>query len=107
MSPEEGVQHGAQEAGHAPVHDKGPLGVGHVQVVDQQQLGEEVGGPHHQPPQEAGPQPHRGHAAVRTCGNKRASAKVSKCARLYAGGGATVGTRTCWHLLPGGDEPRL
>lgn len=63
---EEGVQHGAQQAGRASVQDEGPLRVGGVQVADQQQLRHKVSCPHHQPPQEAGDQANQGDAAVRT-----------------------------------------
>lgn len=82
---DERVQHGAQQAGHAPVHDEGPLRVGHMQVVDQQQLCHKVSCPHQQPAEKAGDQSNQGHAAIRTFTIKTLAATSQKWAVLYYG----------------------
>lgn len=89
MSAKERVQHGAQKAGHASIHDEGPLRVGRVQVADQQQLCHKVSGPHHQPSQKAGHQADQGNAAVRTFGNKTQKCK-NECV-------AILGAEPLWH----------
>lgn len=64
VSSQEGVQHGPQQAGHASVHHDRPLGVGQVQVADQQQLCHEVGDAHHETTDEAGDEPNGSHSSV-------------------------------------------
>lgn len=66
MGSDERVQHGPQQAGHAAVHDDGPLRVRPVQVVDQEKLRYEVGHAHHRAAEDAGDQSDQSDAAVRS-----------------------------------------
>lgn len=64
MGPQEGIQHGSQQPGHAAVHHHRPLGVSQVQVANRQELHRKVSHAHSRPAQEAGRQSDGSNASV-------------------------------------------
>lgn len=71
MGSQERIQHGAQQSGHARVHDDWPLRVGQVEVVDQQKLCYKVSHADHKSAQEAGHQSDGSHSTICSCKRKK------------------------------------